>query len=131
MLGLSLCGGLVTSAQAAPAKGAAKPAAKTAKPAANGKKPAPPRLLAAIGATPDQKTKILAIQKAQRAQVKALQANAKLSAADKKTKVRAARKAGDGKIDALMTAAQKPKLAAFRKKMQAENKAKAAKKGKK
>lgn len=83
-------------------------------------------MFAAVSATPDQKTKIQAIVKAQRAQVKAINADAKLSDADKKTKVKAARKAGGGKVEAVMTAAQKPKLAAFRKQMKAENKAKAA-----
>ena len=127
LLSLSLCG-LSNFAVAAPAKAAAK----TAKPAAAGKKPAGQRMLAAIAATPDQKKKIGAIQKAQKAQIKAIQDDKKLSADAKKTKVKAARKAGNDKIDALLTAAQKPKMAAFRKQMKAENMAKAkAKKAKK
>ncbi len=126
LLGLSLCGGFVNVASAAPAKAPAKAAAKGAKPAANGKKPPMQRMFAAVSATPDQKKKVQAISKAQRAQVKAINSDAKLSAADKKTKVRAARKAGEGKVEAVMTAAQKTKLMAFRKQIKAENKAEAA-----
>ena len=123
MLGLSLCGGFVTTtAHAAPAKPAAKGAAK---PGA-AKKKAPNPMFKAVGATPDQQKKIGAIQTAQRKQVKALQADKKLSAADKKKKVAAARKAGNDKVMALMTADQKKKFAAFRKEMAAKNKAKAA-----
>ena len=127
ILGLSLCGGFVNVASAAPAK----TPAKGAKPAANGQKPQIQRMFDAISATPDQKKKLLAISKAQRAQVKAIQSDGKLSEADKKTKVKAARKAGGEKGVALLSADQKVKLKAFQKQMQAEKKAKAAKKGKK
>lgn len=127
LLFLSLFGGFASTVSAAPAKGAAKPVAKTAKPGVKGKKPMAQRMFEAVGFTPDQKKKTQVIQKAQRAQVGKIKADKKLSEADKKTKVKAARKAGDDKINALLTAAQKPKMAAFRKQIIAENKAKAAK----
>ncbi len=129
LLSLSLCGGLLTVAQAAPAKGTAKPAAKSAKPAANGKKPQMQRMFEAINASPALQKTIRAGAKTLRDQVKAIQTNPKLSDTDKKTKVKAARQTMDNKMKALMSADQKTKLTAFRKQMAAENKAK-AKKGK-
>ena len=125
MLGLSLCGGLSNApVYAAPTKAAAKPAAK---PAANGKKKAPNPMFVAISPTPDQKKKIGAIYKDQKTKIGALKADTRLSDADKKTKIKAVRKANIDKVNALLTPDQKKKFEAFRKKVAADNKAKAAK----
>lgn len=67
-------------------------------------------MLAKLNLTAAQKTKIKAIEKDAKTQVKTVKADKALSAADQKTKIKAIHKATRDKIMQVLTAAQKTKL---------------------
>ncbi len=119
MVGLSLCGGALTSAHAAPVAGAAK----TAK-AEKGHKNHGAKLGEALGLTDAQKAQLKPIMEAQRTQMKAIKADTTLAPKDKKAKMKALKDANDTKINAVLTPDQQKKWADMKAQKKAERKAK-------
>ena len=120
MLGLSLCGGLLTSAHAAPA-GAAKPA-KPAK-ASKGEKHGGMKAMVSLNLTDAQKARLKPIMEAQKEQMKALRADTTMSHKDKKAKMKALRASTQSQANAILTPDQQKKLAQIRANRKAEREA--------
>lgn len=130
MLGLSLCGGLLTTVQAAPAKGAkAGKAAKTAGTAAKGDRAGrgegrrgdgAMRMMQELNLTDAQKAQLKPIMEAQRTAMMALRDDTTLTPEAKRAKLKQMRDDNETKINAILTADQKTKLAALKEKMKAE-----------
>ncbi len=127
MLGLSLCGGLLNSAHAAPADGAAKPgkAGKAGK-RGDGKGQRGGmgmKMMQELDLTDAQKAKLKPIMEAQRDQMKAMREDTTTAPADKRTKMKAMRAEVEKKANAILTSDQKKKLTDMKAKMKAEREA--------
>ena len=94
----------------AQAQGVRRAGARQARMAQTGLKGPMGSLLLQLNLTPAQKQQIAGIAQGEKAQLKSIQMNATLSAADKKTQEKATRKEGRAKILAVLTPAQKAQL---------------------
>ncbi len=119
MLGLSLCGGLLTtSAHAAPGANG-----KAGKPGPNGRdgmRGGGMRMMKDLNLTDAQKAKLKPIMEAQRNAMKAMRADTTTDPKAKMAKMKAMRAANEKKINAILTPDQQKKMAAMKAKMQAE-----------
>ena len=128
MLGLSLCGGLLNSAHAAP--GQAGKAGKAGKDGRGGMRGGPMKMMKELNLTDAQKAKIKPIMEAQRDKMKAMREDTSLDRKAKTTKMKAMRDDMDKKINAILTPDQRKKWAAMKAKMKAERGKGGADKGK-
>ena len=118
MLGLSLCGALLTtSAQAAPG-------AKDGKPGKGmgGMRGGGMRMMKDLNLTDAQKAKLKPIMESQRTQMKAIREDTKLDSKAKMAKMKTMRDGMEKKVNAILTADQRKKLVAIKAKMKAERK---------
>ena len=125
MLGLSLCGGLLTSAaHAAPGDGATKAgkAGKAGKGQRGGMRGGAMRMMKELNLTDAQKSKLKPIMESQRDEMKELREDTTLDRKAKMAKMKTLREATEKKIDAVLTADQRKKLVAIKAKMKAERK---------
>ena len=133
MLSLSLCGGLMTMAQAAPANGNPQTnpqtAAKTGKGKRGDKAGRGMKLMQELNLTDAQKAQLKPIMQDQKAQMKALKEDTTLTPEAKKAKFKALRAESEAKIDAILTPDQQKKLADLKAQHKAEMKAGGGDKG--
>lgn len=116
MLGLSLCGGLLTSAHAAPAGKDGKAGQR-----ANGKmRGGAMKMMKELNLTADQKAKLKPIMEAQRNQMKTLREDTTLDRKAKMAKMKTMRNSMEEKVNAILTPDQRKKLADMKAKMKAE-----------
>ena len=116
MLGLSLCGGLLNMAHAAPGK-----EGKTGK-RGEGKRGGM-KMMRALNLTDAQKAKLKPIMEAQRDKMKTLREDTTLDRKAKTTRMKAMREEMETKVNAILTPDQREKLAEMKAKMKAERKA--------
>ncbi len=118
MLGLSLCGGLLTSsAHAAPgAKGKAGKAGKKGKDGMRGGM----KMMQELNLTDAQKAQLKPIMEAQRDQMKAMREDTTLDRKAKMTKMKAMRADMETQVNAILTPDQQTKLAELKAKAKAE-----------
>ena len=113
MLGLSLCGGLLTSsAHAAPGK--------DGKPGKMGKHGGGMKMMQTLNLTDAQKAKLKPIMEAQRDKMKAMREDTTLDPKAKKAKMKAMRGDMEKQVNAILTPDQRKKLTAMKAKMKAE-----------
>lgn len=117
MLGLSLCGGLLTSAAHA-APGATDGKTEKGQRGMRGGM----RMMKELNLTDAQKAKLKPIMEAQRAQMMKLRDDTTLDRKAKMTRMKAMRGEAEKKVDAILTADQRKKLVAMKAKMKAERK---------
>ena len=135
MLGLSLCGGLLTtSAHAAPADGAAKPATKAGK-AGKGQRGdrrggGPMRMMQELNLTDAQKAKLKPIMADMMTQMKAMRDDDTMDRKAKMAKMKTMREEMEKKVNAILTPEQQKKMAAMQEKMKAERRAKGGERAK-
>lgn len=124
MLGLSLCGGLLNSAQAAPGKDGK--AGKAGKPGqrGEGRRGGSMKMMQELNLTDAQKAKLKPIMEAQRDKMKTLREDTTMDRAAKMTKMKAMREEMEKKVDAILTSDQRKKFAEMKAKMKAERGAK-------
>ena len=123
MLGLSLCGGLLTTAHAAPAGGnpQARPdALKGKNKGERGERGM--KMMAELNLTDAQKAKLKPIMEATRAQMKAMREDTTMSREDKMAKMKAMRATNETKINAILTPTQQKKLAELKAARKAQGK---------
>ena len=120
MLGLSLCGGLLTNAaHAAPDA----PKGKTGKNGMRGgMRGGGMRMMKELNLTDAQKARLKPIMEAQRDEMKQLREDTSLDRKAKMARMKTMRDATEKKIDAILTADQRKKLVAVKAKMKAERK---------
>ena len=119
MLGLSLCGGLLTSAaHAAPGDGATK----AGKGQRGGMRGGAMRMMKELNLTDAQKARLKPIMETQRDEMKKLREDTTLDRKAKMAKMKTLRDATEKKVDAVLTADQRKKLVAIKAKMKAERK---------
>ena len=136
MLGLSLCGGLLTSAGAAPATTAGATTVQAPAKAGKGKGRRGDKagrgglkMMAQLNLTDAQKAQLMPLMKAQRQEMKALRDDTTLAPDAKRAKAKALRADYETKIKAILTPAQQQQLAAFKAQRRAEMKANGGEKG--
>ena len=118
MLGLSLCGGLLTSAHAAPGKdGKAGQAGKEGR---GGMRGGNMKMMRALNLTDAQKAKLKPIMEAQRDKMMAMRDDTTLDRKAKMTKMKAMRAETEKKVNAILTPDQRKKMADMKAKMKAE-----------
>ncbi len=118
MLGLSLCGGLLTSAHAAPGKdGKAGQAGKEGR---GGMRGGGMKMMRALNLTDAQKAKLKPIMEAQRDKMMAMRDDTTLDRKAKMTKMKAMRAETEKKVNAILTPDQRKKMADMKAKMKAE-----------
>lgn len=116
MLGLSLCGGLLTSSVHA-APGANGKAGKNGK---DGMRGGGMRMMKELNLTDAQKAKLKPIMEAQRDQMKAMREDTTLDGKAKKAKMKAMRASMEKQVNAILTPDQQKKMADMKAKMKAE-----------
>ena len=114
MLGLSLCGGLLNTAHAAPGKDG-KPGKR-----GEGKHGGGMKMMQELNLTDAQKAKLKPIMEGQRDKVKALRADTTLDQKAKRAKMKAMRADMEQQVNAILTPDQQKKLADMKAKMKAE-----------
>ena len=116
MLGLSLCGGLLTtSAHAAPGANG-----KPGKAGKGGMRGGGMKMMQSLNLTDAQKAKLKPIMEAQRNQMKTLRADTTLDPKAKKAKMKAMRASMEKQVNAILTPDQQKKMAAMKAKMKAD-----------
>ena len=122
MLGLSLGGGLATTAHAAPG-------AKDGKAGKNGMRGGGMKVMKELNLTDAQKAKLKPIMQAQRDKMMAMRADTTTDRKAKMAKMKAMRAETEKKVNAILTPAQQKQLADIKAKMKAERKDGAGKNG--
>ena len=129
MLGLSLCGGLLTVAHAAPASGNPQARPDALKGKNKGERGGGMRMMKDLNLTDAQKAKLKPIMEATRDQMKAMRDDTKTAPKDKMAKMKAMRAANEKKINAILTPDQRKKMAAMKAQRMAQRKNGAGKAG--
>ena len=117
MIGLSLCGGLLTSAHAAPGGPGGKAGGK------GGMRGGGMKMMKDLNLTDAQKAKLKPIMAAQMTQMKALRDNTTMDRPTKMAKMKAMRAGMEKQVAAILTPDQKKKLAAMQAQMKAQRQA--------